>query len=533
MTDIQLGKDILPARVAIVDDSEDIREILEDMLAIEGFDVDTYSSSEKALQGAALNPPDLFLLDIRMPGIDGFELCRRLKRDERTSSVPVIFISGLLGIEEKAQGFEAGASDYITKPFHNLDVLIRVRTHIMLRKNALKLERVNEELENKVEERTRELRLAKEAAEEANRSKSDFLANINHEIRTPLNGILGMLKMMGDQTMDEELEMFHSLAEFSARHLGDLITDILDYTQLDSHSMRFRFASCDMADSLEKVCRLHRDRAESKGLTLKWDISPESIPFVTDESRVVQIVSNLIVNAIKYSTRGTVSLFCRKRDDLLEIRVEDEGIGIPENRREDIFRPFTQLESPYTKEHDGMGLGLPISRNIANELGGSLDFSSGSVGSCFILTLKEAGPESPAVGTGEAESNKAEKDASGRTVLVVEDDAINLFLLESLLDAHGWNTIQALNGEEALEELDAETPDLVLLDMGLPRKSGLEVLTWIRERDDMKDLPVLAVTAYSAAEDLARFEASGINGVITKPVSEELLFSEIQRLMNA
>ena len=534
MTDLQQEKDnILPARIMIVDDSEDIREILEDMLVFEDFEVSTFGDSEKALHEAYLNPPDLFLLDIRMPGIDGFELCRRLKKDERTEPVPVIFISGLLGIEEKAEGFEAGASDYITKPFHNLDVLIRVRNHVMLRKNALELERVNEELELKVEKRTRELRLAKEAAEDANRAKSDFLANINHEIRTPLNGILGMLKMMGDQRMDEELEMYHSLAEFSARHLGDLISDILDYTQLDSHSMRFRHASCNIADSLEKICLLHKDRAESKGLTLKWNISPDCSPFITDESRVIQIVSNLITNAIKYSCKGSVCLSCHRKGDRLEIRVEDEGIGIPENRREDIFRPFTQLESPYTKEHDGMGLGLPISRNIAKELGGSLDFSSGNGGSCFVLTLKEARPESSAeTHTIEFVKSTSTGDQS-RSVLVVEDDTINLFLLESLLNDRGWNTIPALNGEEALEELELEIPDLVLLDMGLPRKSGLEVLAFIRERETLKDLPVIAVTAYSAAEDLARFEASGIDGVVTKPVSEERLFSEIDRLLKA
>jgi CheY-like chemotaxis protein/anti-sigma regulatory factor (Ser/Thr protein kinase) len=302
--------------------------------------------------------------------------------------------------------------------------------------------------------------------------------------------------------------------------------------------MRFRYERCDIADSLEKICLLHRDRAESKGLALKWNISPGSIPFVTDESRVIQIVSNLLTNAIKYSGRGTVSLDCRKSDDgSLVLRVEDEGIGIPEDKREDIFTPFTQLESPYAKEHDGMGLGLPISRNIAREMGGSLDFTSGGGGSSFVLTLREAPagsqPERQGVYAGRADTVSGEAGKKGKTILVVEDDAINLFILESLLAARGWNTLQAVNGEEALEELETELPDLVLLDMGLPRKSGLEVLSFIREREEMKGLPVLAVTAYSAAEDTARFEASGIDGIVTKPISEDLLFSEIDRVLNS
>ena len=130
-------------------------------------------------------------------------------------------------------------------------------------------------------------------------------------------------------------------------------------------------------------------------MTLKWDINPERLFFVTDESRVIQVVSNLLTNAIKYSREGAVTLVCRKEGSSLEIRVEDEGVGIPESRRADIFKPFIQLESPYTKEHTGMGLGLPISRSIAGGLGGTLDFTSGGEGSCFILTLKEARPIPP------------------------------------------------------------------------------------------------------------------------------------------
>ena len=534
MTDRHLSLEhILPARIMIVDDSEDIRDILENMLGLEGFEVSSYGNAQDALDVSFSDPPDLFLLDIRMPGIDGFELCRRLKENEKTSTVPVIYISGLLGIEEKAQGFEAGAADYITKPFHNLDVLIRVRTHLMLRKNALELERINEELEHKVEKRTMELRLAKEAAEDANKAKTDFLANINHEIRTPLNGITGMLTLMGNFEMDEELEMYHSLAEFSARHLNDIISDILDYTQLDSRSMRFRYEKCDIADSLEKICILYKDRAEAKGLDLVWNIKPASIPFVTDESRIIQIVSNLLSNAVKYSNKGTISLDCLQSGKGLEIRVADEGIGIPESKREEIFKPFIQLESPYAKEHDGMGLGLPISRNIANEMGGRLDFSSDDGGSRFILSLVEANADTPAVNRDVTAVPQEEEAGRERRVLIVEDDTINLFILENLMANRGWVTIQAVNGEEAMEELEEDIPDLVLLDMGLPRKTGLEVLSFIRGREELKSLPVLAVTAYSAAADQGRFDSAGIDGVVTKPISEDLLFTEIDRLLNS
>lgn len=510
------------AKILIVDDNEVIRDVLEDILTLEYYEVECCSNPLEGLEKGLADPPDLFLLDISMPDINGLELCTRFKAEPKTEAIPVIFITGLLGMEEKIAGFKAGAVDYITKPFQNIDVLVRVETHIQLRKKTQLLESMNEWLEEKVEQRTRELRLAKESAEKANNSKSEFLANINHEIRTPLNGLLGMLKLMKNLEMNEDMEMYHSLADFSARHLSGIFSDILDYTQLDSDSMKFNYDRLDISKTIENICLLQKDHAEAKGLKLSWELPQNKNMFVTDEVRFVQILTNLIDNAIKYSNQGEIKVRSRLTDKL-EVDVQDQGVGIPSDRTEEIFTPFLQLESPYTKEHNGTGLGLAVCRNLSQAMDGSISvYSEQGKGSCFTLTLPEHKARFPRPSRVDSPADK-----KNLKILVVEDNTINLFLLENILESAGWQVFQALNGIEAIEELEFSEPDAVLLDMGLPKKSGLEVLKEIRSSERFADLPVIAVTAYSHKDDLDRFEEAGVNAVLTKPISEDILIDTI------
>ena len=514
------------SRILIVDDNEMITDLLTDILYEDGYDVKSCSLGADALEQGLADPPDLFLLDITLPDIDGLELCRRFKAEKKTAAVPVIFLTGLLGMEEKAAGFKAGGADYITKPFQNLDVLIRVKTHVQLRKQTRLLESINDTLEEKVEQRTRELRIAKESAEKANQAKTEFLANINHEIRTPLNGLLGMLDLMKKESMTEDLEMYHNLASFSARHLSAVFSDILDYTQLDSQSMKFNYRSIDPAEVLDKICRIHKLRAEEKNLKLIWKFTGEKTPFVCDEVRLIQIVNNLIGNAIKYSNSGTIKVDCRVGSELI-VRVEDEGLGIPPSRTEEIFTPFLQLESPYTKEHSGTGLGLAISRSLTQAMGGLIEVDSEpGRGSRFILTLPQHKAPFPAA---PKRQSRAEEDTGPAKILVVEDNTVNLFLLQNILEAAGFEVSEALNGEEAMEEVVSSRPDLVLLDMGLPRKSGLDVIREIREKEEFADLPVIAVTAYAQKQDQDSFEKAGITAVLTKPVSEIPLLEAVRQ----
>jgi len=523
--------------ILIIDDNQDILEILTDILEEEGHQVRTFREGENALNAALREPPELFLLDIKMPGMDGIELCGKLKQNEKTRQIPVIFISGLMDTEEKVSGFNAGGVDYITKPFQNVEVLARVNTHLQLQRSLREVRSLNQNLEQRIEERTRELRAARDEAERANKAKSDFLSNINHELRNPLNGITGMLSLLKEAEVDEETELHLNLAEYSAQHLSRIIQDILDYSKLDAGSMLFQYAPFDIRRVLENLCRIHSSQIRAKGLQIRLTPFTSDQLFTGDEVRITQIVLNLLSNAVKYSEKGTIEVTCRADEDL-ELEIRDQGIGIPPDRQSDIFTPFLQLEETYSKKHGGTGLGLAITKNLVESMDGTIDLeSSVGAGTCFRVKI----PRHPA--TPAAVPSPGKPDAPGPVkpetkdtvskgkILVTEDDTVNLFYMEQLLESRGYEVLQALDGREALEQAREHRPDLILLDMGLPGMNGIETLRRLRGMEDFRNLPVIAVTAYTRKEDLTRFQEAGISEVISKPADRKTILSVLDKYL--
>lgn len=375
--------------IVIVDDSPDILDILDLILSDHGYKVKTYLNAELALREIPDQfTPDLFLFDVNLPGISGLDLCRKLKGMEQLEQVPVIFISGLMEDSDKKKGFEAGGEDYITKPFSKADILARIKTHIKLRRSLQELQQLNLNLEARIEERTKELLRAKEEAERANRAKTVFLSNINHEMRTPLNGILGMLRLMKNITMNKDGATYLSLAEYSANHLSVIIREILDYSQLESKSIHFHYKQMDLRSMMEKLYSIQKTIAEEQGLSLRIIHPEESYDFTGDETRLYQIVVNLLSNAIKYSKKGTITIRYRI-GKFFRVEVEDQGIGIPKEKMEDIFLPFLQLDASYTKENRGIGLGLAITRNLVKSMDGTISLKSCEKGTCFSVEVPD------------------------------------------------------------------------------------------------------------------------------------------------
>ena len=376
--------------IVIVDDSLDILQILKLILTGEGYRIRVYQEAEALLKDVPREYlPDLFLLDISLPGMDGFSLCRELKSHSSLQQVPIIFISGLMDERDKIEGFRAGGEDYITKPFTRSDLLARVKTHLKLRRSLQELQDLNLDLESRIEDRTKELRRAKEDAEQANRAKTEFLSNINHEMRNPLNGIMGMLNLLKGTALDEEGKLYLSLAEYSANHLSAIIRDILDYSRMESSLPSLEYRSFDFRTMVEKLILIHATKAEEKGLSLNA-VHPErgNTVFIADESRLYQILSNLVSNAIKFSKSGTITIRYEISGDLIA-EVEDQGIGIPAEKADDIFLPFLQLDGGFTKENKGIGLGLAIVKNLVRAMKGSICLRSGVGGSCFILRIPD------------------------------------------------------------------------------------------------------------------------------------------------
>jgi PAS domain S-box-containing protein len=410
---------------------------------------------------------------------------------------------------------------YTYRPAPNL--FASVFTDISDRKRGeQKLLDLTEELESRVAQRTADL-------EKANRAKNEFLANMSHEIRTPLTGILGMTELsLQDLDLTEELRENLQMIRYSAKSLNAIINDLLDLSAIEAGRFRIMPAEFSLHEELTKLVGTFMEQGRAKGLSFELEIEagvPQRI--VTDPARVRQILVNLLNNALKFTPAGEVRLQVRRTDPgHLAFAVSDTGIGIPEDRINDIFQSFTQLEATVTKRYGGTGLGLAISRNLAELLGGSIDVESepGS-GSVFTLIIPVEVPE----GQSAVDVPASPRPAVRRLrILLAEDNLVNQLVIERHLARQGHLVTAVTDGRAALEALEGGRYDLVLMDVQMPEMNGLEATRVIREGGGGRNpstIPIIALTAYAMKRDRERFLASGMDGFVTKPVD----FDELAR----
>ncbi|MEZ7198101.1 hybrid sensor histidine kinase/response regulator [Pseudodesulfovibrio karagichevae] len=336
--------------------------------------------------------PDIILLDIMMPEMDGYEVCRRLKSDERTKQVPVIFITAKSQSEDEAKGLALGAVDYITKPVNPAIVQARIRTHLALYNQ-------NRELEEKVRKRTLELEKSKEKADEASRAKSAFLANISHELRTPLNHIMGLSSLLLEIDTDpERLELIRPLHDGAAQ-LAGLFDQLLDLTMLESDAVRIDRKFFDFPKVLSRLAAVFHSYAVKKGVDFEF-IAHGDLPDTLYGAplETSQALNNILLNAFRYTEKGKVTLDVRIDPDhfagaaqdrvMIRFAVSDTGVGIPSDRLETIFHSFEIGEKVMTKRLSGPGVGLTISKYLVEKLGGKIRVESVlGQGSTFFVSL--------------------------------------------------------------------------------------------------------------------------------------------------
>jgi len=392
------------------------------------------------------------------------------------------------------------------------------------------------------------LRRAMEAAEENALAKASFLASMSHEIRTPLNAVLGLTELLLDTPLAAEQRQYASTAHHSGRLLLALLDDILDYSALDSGKVAIAPTPLDVTTILQDVEQMLRPSAAQKGLTLTHTVAPEVPALVcTDGNRLRQVLINLVGNGLRFTPAGEVSIdvsFREQYEDhedredsddheahrfgLLSLAVRDTGIGIPADRLERIFEPFSQGDPSTSRTHGGTGLGLAICTHVATQLDGELTVTSepgvGStftftvpVGRCVVSTVEPAPPSSAPVGL----------DTELR-VLLAEDDPVNRLVALHMLRRLGINPDVAVDGREAFELATARTYDVVLMDVHMPGTDGLEATRLIREH--LSEPPrIVALTANALDGDRERFLAAGMDGYISKPFTLDHLASVLGR----
>ncbi len=507
--------------VLVVDNNSADQKQLTSILREANNTVISCSSSEETLKLIRTRSPDIILLSVTLPGLNGFSLCRKLRRNKNLSDIPVIFVTSHSGQKDILEGFNAGGNDYIIKPFQPKELLARVRNHLHIHDMLLQNKRLTER------------------SEDSSSSKSEFLATMSHEIRTPLNSIIGMAEVLAETELTSEQQNFVRIFRSAGESLLEIINDILDLSKIEAGQTEFEAVDFHLPSLLNSVTSILSVRAAEQNTLVTTNIHPAVPDGVRgDPTRLRQILINLVGNGLKFTENGDVEISVTKNaDNNLLFSIKDNGIGIPKEKQELIFESFTQADSLTTRKYGGTGLGLTICQKLTKIMGGRIWLESmPGKGSTFFFTCSFA----PALsGTLPATDQLAPPPScqilQPARILLVDDNEDNRNLLCLYLRNTPYSLTTATNGAEAVTLFKQSAFDLVIMDIEMPVLDGYEATKQLRlweEERHLEATPIIALTAHAFVRYRKKCIEAGCSDYLTKPVRKDTLIQTLSTHLN-
>lgn len=532
---------IVIPKILTVDDELDNLLSLEKLL--KEFDINLFkaSSGREAVSLAKSNEFALIILDVHMPELDGFETAELIRYLGSSKYSPIIFLTGsALDEEQIFKGYEVGAVDYILRPpNHNIfKSKVKIFLEMYQQKTLIEIQRKKLEETLSIQKRiSDDLEMAQKRAEEANRSKSIFLANMSHEIRTPLNGIIGFCQILDlrIQRLDvpPKIREYLNNVKISGQLLNELINNILDLSKIEAGKIELFEEELNLKAIFEGIYHVNKPNALEKKLNYRYTFDPQ-LPdlIISDRTKLNQILMNLTSNAIKFTPEGkSVQLQAVYHKEGVLFQVIDRGIGISPERQKFIFEPFEQAERTTTRDFGGTGLGLAITKKMVRLLGGKIWVESvPGEGTTFSvqLPLKKVSSLLTENSESELQTYSFSKD---QVILVAEDNLINQEMITILFNDLGLEIHLANDGEESIRKTLELNPDLILMDINMPKMDGITAVQKIRQYPKFVDIPIIALSADAFIEQQQAAYKSGFSEYLTKPIDLEKLISVLSKYL--
>lgn len=549
--------------VLIVDDKSNNLYLLRVLLKGYGFQVDVAHNGREALEKAMQSPPHIIISDLLMPEMDGYELLRRWKADERLRSIPfVVYTATYTEPKDEELVLQLGADAFIIKPTEPepfirqvREVLERVRANAPVvatpaAEEGVTLKLYNEVLVTKLEDKCRQLEQrvaelksteamlhaarvsaerARSEAQNANQAKDHFLAVLSHELRTPLTPVLAAVQLLQRRPglsaeLREPLEVIQRNAQLQAR----LIDDLLDLTRIAQGKLELNRKPMNICTIIERAMEIAKPDIEARRLQFWVALKDRPLRVNADASRLQQVVWNLLTNAVKFTPEGgSVWLRCERQDEHVVIEVSDSGIGVEPQDANRIFDAFEQGGRAVTRQFGGLGLGLAIAKRLVEMHEGRISvYSDGrNRGAKFSVQL----PLCSAELADEARESMPSAPGRSRRILLVEDNGDTAQTMKMLLTECGYVVETAADVQQALKTIESASFDLLLSDLGLPDGTGIDLMQELRRRGHA--LKGIALTGYGQEEDMRRTKEAGFSAHLVKPADADALIETIAALV--